>query len=534
MKKNLILALGAGVTILIIAVPFVFFLSRHISQKKIDAENKQFASYFQQANALFEQGDYKEAVAYYFKAIKEKPDAAQTYFNCGLSLEKLSQPAEAISLYKQAIKYNAQYANAYFHIAGILKNHKNHASALMVIDEYLKQNPQDEKALLVKASIVYDQGDLETAQALCIAIITHNPRLANAFIMLGNVYEKLNKIPESVAAYKKAVELDPANPKAHTALSDGYLAMGDYPQWGKEYEWRWRMDLFKHKFAPIWDGSNLHGKTILLIPENGLGDTLQYVRFIPRLKEQGAHIVMLVQKPLASYLRATCPFIDRVITERSQIPAIDYMTSVMSLPYHFNITQKTLGTTPYLKADAALTVHWKKQMALDKNFKIGICWHASPIDAQYSIPQSRRTMTLETIAQLANAKNVSLYSLQKGWPVEELKKYGIKDFGADFDVSHGAFMDTAAIMKNLDLIITIDTVTAHLAGGLNVPVWVMLPVAADVRWMLHRPDTPWYASMKFFRQTKTEDWQTVVHNVQNELEKKVIAWRATKAKTVAA
>ncbi|PKN03458.1 hypothetical protein CVU75_02210 [Candidatus Dependentiae bacterium HGW-Dependentiae-1] len=534
MNKKLILAAGALVFTLILAIPITFFFNKRTNQPNAPQSQQQFALYFQHANALHEKGDYAQAASFYVKAIKTNPEVAQAYYNLGLTLEKLGTPTEALSMYKRALRIDPGYKGPYLHAADIFKKQKNHATALTVVDDYLKRDPQDKQMILLKSSILYDKGDLEKALTLCQELIQKNPSYAQAYIMLGSVYEKMNKIPEEVIAYKKAVELDPANPKAHTALADGYLAQGDYQHWAPEYEWRWRTDAFKKlPNIPLWDGSSLKNKTILLISESGLGDMLQYVRFIPNLKQQGAQVIVLAQKPLTK-LFSTLPYIDHVAINGQPIPTADVMTSIMSLPYYFPITQKTVGNTPYIHADQKLVAQWKDQLTSDKNIKIGICWHASPVDAQYGIPQSRRTMTLETIAQLAKTKGVSLYSLQKDWPADELTKYGIKQLSSDFDKTHGAFMDTAAVMKNLDLVITIDTVTAHLAGALNVPVWVMLPVAADVRWMLNRSDTPWYASMKLFRQTKTGDWTSVIQKVRGELEKKVATRHAEKTPTVAA
>lgn len=533
MKKTILFA-SIAASALILAIPLTFYLNKRANNPNFNQNIQQFTPYFQHANALYEKGDYAQAASFYVKAIKLNPEVAQAYHNLGLTLEKLNRPADALSIYKKSLSIDPNYKNSYLHIANIFKKQKNHATALAVVNDYLKKRPDDEQMLLLKSTILYDKGDLETALALCKELIEKKADYSQAYIMLGSIYEKMNKIPEEIAACKKAIELDPTNPKTHTALSDAYLAVGDYQKWAQEYEWRWQSDTFKNKpNIPLWDGSSLKNKKIILLYENGLGDMIQYVRFIPKLKEQGAHVIVFAQKPLAKIF-STLSFIDQVVTDRNSLPTADFMTSIMSLPYYFPVTQKTLGPTPYINADPALISQWKGRLATDKNIKIGICWHASPIDAQYGIPQSKRTMPLEIIAQLAHTKGVSLYSLQKDWPADELKKYGINNLGADFDATHGAFMDTAAVMKNLDLVITIDTVTAHLAGALNVPVWVMLPVAADVRWMLNRSDTPWYTSMKLFRQSKTGDWLSVIQKVRGELEKKIVAQHKTESQKATA
>ncbi|PKN03457.1 hypothetical protein CVU75_02205 [Candidatus Dependentiae bacterium HGW-Dependentiae-1] len=518
MKKIILLA-AVTTSLLMLAIPVILFSNKRTQKLSSIKTTEQFTAYFQQANALHEKGDYAQAIPFYAQAIKINPAIAQVYYNLGLTFQKLNMPVDAIKMYKQTIKINPDYTNAYFQSAEILKKHKQHAQAVALIDTHLKTNPLQKESLLMKASIWYDQGKLEQACILCKDIVKQNPSYSEAYTMLGNIYEKLNDIPHAIDAHKKAVGLAPDNPLAHTALADGYLALGDYQNWGKEYEWRWRMKTFKKRVAPLWDGSDLKNKKILFITENGLGDTLQYIRFLPKLKHQGAQITVLAQKPLAKLL-ATFSCIDTLITDASQIPPVDFMSSVRSLPVYCAAPVKNCGETPYLQANPALIAHWKVPLSTDKKFKIGLCWQASTIDAQ-SIPQSRRTIPFETIAQLADIKNISLYSLQKNWPIEQLEKYGIKNFDPDFDEKNGAFMDTAAIMKNLDLIITVDTVTAHLAGALNVPVWMLTPLAADPRWMLNRSDTPWYPSMILFRQKKVSDWDSVIKTVKTSLEKKV-------------
>ena len=259
------------------------------------------------------------------------------------------------------------------------------------------------------------------------------------------------------------------------------------------------------------------GKRIILLSENGLGDVIQYVRFARTVKEMGARVVVLTSKPLFNLFKL-CPYIDDVILPRTPMGNYDYITSLQSVPALTHLTLKTLPNKPYIFADQQLVAEWKQKIAQDTNFKIGLCW-ASGGDL-YHVPQGRRDIPLHELKPLAELPNVSFYSLQKGPGEEQLinAPFTIIAF-KDLDTEHGGFMDTVALMKNMDLIISVDTSVGHLAGALGVPTFLMLPFASDIRWMIGRSDCPWYPTVTLFRQPKPYDWKTVVANVKREVEK---------------
>ncbi|PKN03456.1 hypothetical protein CVU75_02200 [Candidatus Dependentiae bacterium HGW-Dependentiae-1] len=516
-KKNV--AAGALAATLTLTIPLVLFRKKETHQTANPCTQQQCTAYLQHANTLHEKKDYAQAASFYMKAIKTNPKVAQAHYNLGLTLEKLDQNLQALAAFRKAIEIDPHYLNAHLRSIVILQKLQRYPEAQALLEKALALDPNNPTIHLLKVSILYTQGQLDSALSLVHDLAKKHPQIPQAHVILGAIYEKLNDFQNAYNSYTKAIALEPNNPKHHVALADACIGLGNYSQWSREYEWRWQSTPpINPAIAPLWDGSSLKNKKILVVGENGFGDTIQFIRFVPYLKKQGAYVIVQAQKPLKA-LFSLCTYIDQVITKGDPIPSVDCMTSVMSLPYYFPITQKTIPNKPFLTTPISLTQEWKKYLAQDKKFKVGLCWQASAMDA-CSVPQARRTMCFELMAKLTKTKNVSFYSLQKEWPREQLKKYGIKDFGADFDVSHGAFMDSAAIMKNIDLIITVDTVTAHLAGALNVPVWVLTPVAADPRWMLNRSDTPWYPSMTFFRQKKMGDWESVIQLVSASLEKK--------------
>jgi hypothetical protein len=246
-----------------------------------------------------------------------------------------------------------------------------------------------------------------------------------------------------------------------------------------------------------------------LYAEQGLGDTLQFVRYARLLKEQGAAVVVECQKALLPLL-ARCPGIDRLAALGGPQPAHDVCAPLMSLPYHLGTRLGTIpADVPYLMADPALIESWRCALAVRPGFKIGIAWQGNP---QYT-GDKERSISLTEFAPLAAIPGVQLVSLQKGAGSEQLRAAAalcsVIDLGSRLDEEAGAFMDTAAVMKNLDLVVTADTVISHLAGALGVPVWVALPKVPDWRWLLEREDSPWYPSTRLFRQDRAGDWKSV-------------------------
>ncbi len=341
-----------------------------------------------------------------------------------------------------------------------------------------------------------------TVEALKIYIkaIEIQPRLDSALYNYGYTLKKLGRIPQAIEAYQRVLERKPDYALAHFGISSAYLTIGDFARGWDEYEWRWQAyNESPKKFdRPVWDGSDIEGKTILMYAEQGLGDTLQFVRYAKMVKERGATIIFQTQAPLTSLL-ALCPYIDHVVPRGHQLPSFDYQVPLMSLPRIFKTRLETIpAQVPYLYAAPQLIDHWSARLAEDTSkLKIGICWQGN---AQYNTPSLRRAVAaksipLEMLAWLSRIEEVSIYNLQQVDGLDQLKaldpSFKIHVFEDDFDKSNGRFMDTAAVIKNLDLVISVDTAIGHLAGGLGVPVWLLLPFPTDWRWLQNRKDSPW-------------------------------------------
>jgi hypothetical protein len=332
--------------------------------------------------------------------------------------------------------------------------------------------------------------------------------------------------------------------------------LGDWLNAWPEYEWRLQTEEFPRcPFPqPRWDGSPLAGRTLLVLAEQGLGDTFQFLRFVVSVRQRGERVIFQCQPALLSLL-AECLGRADLFAQGSQLPEFDVYSPLLSLPGVLGTVPTTVpAPVPYMRAWAYLVDYWRHELAAcgvrcstcDVNtlpaeqlprtthhtprIKIGIAWQGTPKfrgDRQRSIP-------LEQFARLAQVPGVQLISLQKGPGTEQLSVVGcqlsdnrplttdnsrVLDLGARLDEASGAFMDTAAVMINLDLVISSDTAVPHLAGALGVPVWVALALAPDWRWLLKLEDSPWYPTMRLFRQSSYGDWEDVFKRMTDEIKK---------------
>jgi len=333
----------------------------------------------------------------------------------------------------------------------------------------------------------------------------------------GLSYKWEGEVDQAMSYFKAAVKKKPTNPEANWNLGDCFLLLGDYERGFMGFNWRWVNDpLYKNK---LWQGQDLKNKKILIYCQWGFGDTFMYIRYAKILKDRGGTVLCICQKPLVPLL-SLCPFIDKCSSDFTDSSLYDYQVPISFLPELLATRIDTIPQeVPYLYAHKELEKKWHSLLN-QKNFTIGICWHG----ADRNNPQMKlRSMPLSSLKPLFSLPNTTIYSLQQNEGSEQLSNlppsYTLHTFDETFDKIHGSFMDTAAVIKNLDLIITIDTSIAHLAGALNVPVWVMLPYANEWRFLLNRTDSPWYPTMKLFRQSSKRCWNEVVNHIVEELNK---------------
>lgn len=379
----------------------------------------------------------------------------------------------------------------------------------------------DLPTMLERAQSLYRHGKIEESITAHKKLVRLYPQSLLAIYNLGFVLRKAGYVHEAIPFIEKVVTRNPSFAQAHISLAQAYLTVGNYLEGWAELEWRLGkrpkdVQLLK-KYIQL--RGTLTGKTVLLRSEWGLGDTIQLIRYAQKLKKLGATVVATIRKPLVNLL-SLCPYIDTVIGPDSTIPPFHFEIPMVSLPVVFETTLQTVpDNTPYLNADTQLVETWKQTVQRENCFNIGICWKGNVIHTD------TKFMPLNHFLQLADIPGIQLYSLQQHHGLEQIKKVdatSLTIFDQDFDKTHGGFMDTAAVMKNLDLIITVDTSIAHLAGALGIPVWVILPRIADWRWMLDRNDSPWYPTMRLFRQIEDGIWDDVVQKLKASLKATMI------------
>lgn len=380
----------------------------------------------------------------------------------------------------------------------------------------------------------------DEALAVYNQVLVHDPSSPAVLYDIGVILKLSGRIDAARETFQQAMDQAKyLNAKCRFSHGVSCLTQGktdtDWLTGWEDYEWRWEsVPCPREQFGdkPLWDGSDLQGKTILLIDEQGLGDTMQFIRYAQRLKRGGATVILLCNPVLKTFLQTAADYLDYVITDGDVFPPFDVQMNLLSLPYFFKTVEKTIPVDiPYLKADPELVSFWQKKLSADKYVKIGLCWQGNPkcsTQVTRQIVPARSIVLKQLLSQLSIVPNCSFYSLQKidgQEQLEELQSANITHFSSDFDDVHGRFMDSAALMMNLDLVITIDTSIAHLAGALGVPVWILLPNPGDWRWMIDRLDTPWYPQARLFRQEQVGDWSQVLTLVAQELQNFVEARR---------
>lgn len=424
---------------------------------------------------------------------------------------------EAEIIYRKILDKYPENSDA-LHLLGLIahQNNKNN-EAVKLIEKAIQINS---KLSIYHGNLgmVYDALGKEEESARCyIKAIEINNKYKKAHLAhynLGIFFRNKGEIEKALEHFNKAIELNEDFPDAHWNRSLILLLIGNLIEGWKDYEYRFKKQnpsdsrIFK---KPKWDGSSLNGKKILIISEQGYGDNIQFIRYIPLVKERGAYIILECRKELEGLLREFPGIDEIIIKEKNSVPNIDfdYYIHVMSLPAIFNTSISNIpNKVPYIKADHKLVE--KFRMIMNKgDFKIGISWAGNPDQEN----DKNRSTQFEKFKFLKEFPKVGVYSLQKGEASRQLNDLDIVDLTDEIN----NFSDSAAAIENLDLIITVDTAVAHLAGAMGKPVWTVLTFMPDWRWFIDRNDSPWYPSMKLFRQQKHGDWDGVFNKVKNEL-----------------
>jgi tetratricopeptide (TPR) repeat protein len=422
--------------------------------------------------------------------------------------------ADAEAIYRRILEVQPRHPSALHNLAEIACRVRKYDAALDLARQAIAVEPENANNHNTLAVVLFGMGRADESMAACLRALELNPNFSNAHANLGICLADRGDLPASIAAFEKAIELDPNNPYAHDGLGLSLLMSGQLQRGWAEQEWRWD----KYTFTPRrltserhWKGEDLSGKSIFLYVEQGYGDIIQFCRYVPLLAQRGAGVYLEQIAEMGGLLRKL-PGLSGMAAEGAE--KFDFVCPLMSVPLWFGTNLETIpGHTPYLEADPARAAAWREFFSSDKSFKIGIAWAGRPSHAN----DHNRSTTLASFAPLADVPQVAFYSLQKGQSVVVPEGMKLIDLSARLEDFDG----TAAAIAQLDLVITVDTAVAHLAGALDKPVWNLLAFCPDWRWMLNRSDTPWYPSMRLFRAPARGDWAGLMRQVKEALLKRI-------------
>ena len=474
-------------------------------------------------NVLRDQKKLTEAMACYEQALRQRPDLAEAHNNLACLFQEHKRFDDAVRHLRSALRIKPDYLEAHNNLGLALLSMEQHEESEACFRGALRIKPDSAEAHHGLGKLMHAQNNFDEAIASYQRALELEPRLAAARHDLGCVFQAHGNLAQAEACYAQALSVDGLLAETHFSRAYIWLQRGDFERGWTEYEWRWKLPrIAPRNFPrPLWDGVSFAGKVLLLHAEQGMGDTLQFIRYVPLAKMRGGTVVVACHKPLMTLL-ARFPGIDQLYSLTDPLPNFDVHAPLLSLPGIFKTSLETIpAQVPYLFADEQLSAHWQRRLSSLRGFKIGIAWQGN----RGYMGDRSRSIPLAQFAALGRLNGISLVSLQKGPGSEHLRTLpeglSIWDLSSELDETSGPFMDTAAVMKNLDLVITSDTSIAHLAGALGVPVWVALSASPDWRWLLNREDSPWYPSMRLFRQKKLDDWPEVFERIAEELKARV-------------
>jgi tetratricopeptide (TPR) repeat protein len=470
---------------------------------------------------LLQNSDFDAAITAFERCVALQPHNAATHFNLGLAYGARGELDRALSLLRWARHLAPEWAEVHYHLAQTLAAVGDMRAAALAYQDAIALKPDWLQAYKDLATVLTHQGRLEAIVRLYEAAVARVPTSSALYVDLGAALCRLDCDARAIEAFHHAIALQPDNWEAHLSLGVLLLTHGHFRDGWREYEWRLclgsRAARGLGRPLPIWDGGRFAGRTLLLCGEQGYGDRIQFVRFASMVKSLGGSTVVACLPRLARLL-ATCPGIDRVVSPETSPVDADLQVSLLSLPAVLGITLETLPrTVPYLwpPADTPPALHACLAPHTEQ-FKIGIAWTGNPRQAMNAV----RSCTPGHFAFLSRLPGVRLFSFQVGAPAlaaDLLEALHITPLAPVLD----DFASTAAAVVRMDLIITVDTSLAHLAGALGKPVWTLLAHRADWRWMTARTDSPWYPSMRLFRQPRLHDWQSVFVQVREALERHI-------------
>jgi tetratricopeptide (TPR) repeat protein len=514
-------------------------------------------AYYNLGTILQDNKRYDEAISCYKKSLQLNPNDVDAYYNLARVLQEKEQFDEAITCYKKALQINPNLADAYNNIGTILIENEQFDEALTNCQKAFYLNPNLPDVHNNLGIINKEKGKLDEAIFYCQKALQLDSRFYKAYHNLANIQCKKQQFDKAVTysqqaleinpnddevhvglgaafcgkgqlntginCYKKAIQINSNNANTHFSMSCAFLLSGDFKQGWQEYEWRWKSkDYLKYNCfhkpddfsQPILKGLDIAGQTVFIYAEQGLGDEIQFIRYVPLVVQLGANVVIECHKELYGLLQSI-EGIKHLIVQGEQLPEFDIQCPLLTLPLVFNTTLENIPTkVPYLSVNPILTQKWKDKIQQDNSkLKVGLVWQGNPKHKN----DMNRSIPFNYFSPFSKFTDITFYSLQKGKGSEQSKNLPVGIKFIDLTEEINDFSDTAALIENLDLTISVDTSVVHLAGALGKPIWTLLPFSPDWRWMLTRKDSPWYPTMRLFRQPSPGDWNSVIKKVAEEL-----------------
>ena len=468
-------------------------------------------------NAL---NQHQKALDSFDLAIQVQPDFFEAHSNRGAMLAVLGRHDDAIESYRKAIAIRPDFADAHCNLGSALTQLHRYEEALASLDHALALRPDYPDVLYNRGNALKPLQRYEEALASYDRAIALQPNHADAHNNRGQVLRELERYEEALASYDRALALRPRHVMAHCNAAALRLLTGDFERGWTHYEWRWLkksvIPTQRNFSQPAWNGRDpIAGATILIHSEQGLGDTIQFCRYVPLVAARGAQVIFEVQKPLQA-LMASLGGVAQVAPKGDPLPAFDLHCPLVSLPLAFGTRLETIPSTiRYLSAPAEHVTRWQSRLEGKSHPRIGLVWSGNRGHER----DRERSIGLRAFVPLLDAfgADATFVSLQKDIRPEDAAVLKERTAILDFGNAIVDFSDTAALISQLDLVISVDTSVAHLAGALGKPVWILLTYFPDWRWLLGRDDSPWYPTARLFRQDKSRTWDGVIARANQAL-----------------
>lgn len=462
---------------------------------------------------------YDEALEACARALALDPACADAYVNRGNVLLDLGQYAQALQASDQALALSPDFAEAHCNRGSALQMLARWDDALAAYDRAIALSPRNGRAYSNRAAVLLVLRRLDAALADADRALDCDGRDAEAYVNRGMAHKALGALEAAAADFDHAVHLRPDYPAAHWNKALLSLLRGDFATGWKGYEWRWRrppLSACQKYTKPLWLGDRpLSGKTVLLHAEQGLGDTIQFCRYVPMVQAVGARVILQAPAPLLPLLASLPGAVDMVLTADGSGQVFDLHCPLMSLPLAFATRADTIPTAiPYLSADADHAGLWHQRLGQKKQPRIGLCWSGR---AEH-VDDAARSMTLDRLQDMFDLP-FDFHIVQKDIRSCDQAIVAGDPRLHDHSTTLTDFADTAALIGEMDLVLTVDSAIAHLAGAMGKPVWLLLPWLPDWRWQMARADSPWYPGMRLWRQQVAGDWAGVLDRVMATLKR---------------